>query len=102
MKLIMKNGYEDITLTKTSGDQGIDIIAYRDGIKYGIQCKCYSSDIGNSAVQEVFAGKTFYKCNIVIVLTNQHFSSSAIQLAENNGVVLWGREALLKLIKNAK
>lgn len=101
-QLLMKNGYEDVALTKTSGDQGIDIIAYRDGIKYGIQCKCYSSDIGNSAVQEVFAGKTFYKCNIGIVLTNQHFSSSAIQLAENNGVVLWGREALLKLIKNAK
>ena len=100
-KLLMKNGYEDVSLTKTSGDQGIDIIAYRDGIKFGIQCKCYSSNIGNSAVQEVFAGKSYYKCNIGIVLTNQHFSASAIQLAENNGVVLWGREELLRLIKNA-
>ena len=99
--LLIKNGYEDVTLTKTSGDQGIDIIAYRDGIKHGIQCKCYSSDIGNSAVQEAFAGKTFYKCNVGIVLTNQHFSSSAIQLAENNGVVLWGREMLMKLIKGS-
>lgn len=101
-QLLMKNGYEDVSLTKNTGDQGLDIIAYRDNIKYGIQCKCYSSDIGNSAVQEVFAGKTFYKCNIGIVLTNQHFSSSAIQLAENNGVVLWGREMLLKLIKNTQ
>lgn len=101
-RLLMKNGYEDVSITKTSGDQGIDIIAYRDGIKYGIQCKCYSSDIGNSAVQEVFAGKSFYKCNIGIVLTNRHFSTSAIQLAENNGVVLWGREVLLKLIKNVQ
>lgn len=100
-KLLLKNGYEDVSLTKTSGDQGIDIIAYRDGIKYGIQCKCYSSDIGNSAVQEVFAGKSYYKCNVGIVLTNQHFSASAIQLAENNGVVLWGREDLVRLIKNA-
>lgn len=101
-RLLIKNGYEDVSITKTSGDQGIDIIAYRDGIKYGIQCKCYSSDIGNSAVQEVFAGKSFYKCNIGIVLTNRHFSPSAIQLAENNGVVLWGREALVKLIKNSR
>lgn len=54
-RLLIKNGYEDISLTKGSGNQGIDIIAYRDGIKHGIQCKCYSSDIGNSAVQEVFA-----------------------------------------------
>ncbi len=99
-QLLIKNGYEDVSLTKASGDQGVDIIAYRDGIKLGIQCKCYSSDIGNSAVQEVFAGKTFYKCNVGIVLTNQHFSTSAIQLAENNGVILWPREMLLKLIKH--
>lgn len=98
----MKNGYEDVSLTKGSGDQGIDIIAYRDNIKYGIQCKCYSSDIGNSAVQEVFAGKAFYKCNIGIVLTNRHFSPAAIQLAESNGIVLWDRNVLLKLIKRSR
>lgn len=101
-RLLMNSGYEDVSLTKGSGDQGIDIIAYRDGIKYGIQCKCYSSDIGNAAVQEVFAGKTFYKCNVGIVLTNQHFSPSAIQLAESNDIVLWGREFLLKLIKKSQ
>lgn len=101
-RLLMNSGYEDVSLTKGSGDQGIDIIAYRDGIKYGIQCKCYSSDIGNAAVQEVFAGKTFYKCNVGIVLTNQHFSPSAIQLAEANGIVLWGREFLLKLIRKSQ
>ena len=101
-RLLMNSSYEDVSLTKGSGDQGVDIIAYRDGIKYGIQCKCYSSDIGNAAVQEVFAGKTFYKCNVGIVLTNQHFSPSAIQLAEANGIVLWGREFLLKLIKKSQ
>lgn len=101
-QLLMKNGYEDVSLTKGSGDQGIDIIAYRDNIKYGIQCKCYSSDIGNSAVQEVFAGKAFYKCNIGIVLTNRHFSPAAIQLAESNGIVLWDRNVLLKLIKRSR
>ena len=99
-RLLIKNGYEDVSITKGSGDQGIDIIAFRDNIKYGIQCKCYSTDIGNSAVQEVFAGKTFYKCNVGIVITNRHFSSSAIELAETNGIILWGREVLLKLIRN--
>lgn len=68
--LLKKNGYEDVKVTQGSGDQGIDIIAYRDDIKCGIQCKCYSGDIGNKAVQEVFAGKTFYQCHVGIVLTN--------------------------------
>ncbi len=100
--LLIKNNYSDVTLTKTSGDQGIDIIAYKDNIKYGFQCKCYSTDVGNDAVQEVFAGKTFYKCNVGIVLTNQNFTPSAINLAENNGVVLWGRYELLRLIRNVQ
>ncbi|SHF26132.1 restriction endonuclease [Alkalibacter saccharofermentans] len=100
-QLLMKNGYEDVSMTITSGDQGIDIIAYQDSIKYGIQCKCYSSDIGNSAVQEVYAGKNYYKCNVGIVMTNQRFTPSAIQLAECNGVILWDRDILLKLIKKA-
>ena len=100
-QILIKNGYEDVSLTPGSGDQGIDIIAYRDGVRYGIQCKCYSSDLGNGAVQEAFAGKSFYKCHVGIVFTNRHFSASAIQLAETNGIVLWGREMLLRMIKTA-
>lgn len=96
------NGFKDICVTQGSGDQGIDIIAYKDGIKYGIQCKCYSSDIGNKAVQEVFAGKTFYECHIGIVLTNRYFTKSAIDLAKKDGIVLWDRKMLLTLIENAE
>ena len=44
-------------LTKASGDQGIDVIAEKNGIKYGIQAKCYSGSVGNSAIQEAVAGK---------------------------------------------
>ncbi len=100
-KLLIKNGYENISMTAISGDQGVDIIAYRDRVKYGIQCKCYSSNVGNSAIQEIYAGKTFYKCHVGIVMTNQKFTQSAIELAESNGIILWDRDMILKLIKNA-
>lgn len=100
-EILKNNGYENLNVTRGSGDQGIDIIAFRDGIKYGIQCKCYSSDIGNKAVQEVFAGKTFYECHIGVVLTNQFFTKSAIDLAKKNGIILWDRKKLLELIKKA-
>ena len=98
--ILVSNGFESVRVTQGSGDQGIDIIAFKDGIKYGIQCKCYSSDIGNKAVQEAFAGKTFYDCHVGIVLTNQHFTSHAIELAKKNGIVLWDRNKLLTMIKN--
>ena len=49
-------GYHKITVTPPSGDQGIDIIAYKSGLKYGIQCKYYSAPVGNKAVQEAYSG----------------------------------------------
>ena len=97
--LLRYNGFVNITLTKTSGDQGIDIIAYKDSIKYGIQCKCYTADIGNKAVQEVFAGRTFYNCDVGIVLTNRYFTKSAVELAKKNRIHLWDRDKLIELSK---
>ena len=101
-RLLADRGYEDVLVTQGSGDQGIDIIAYKDGIKYGIQCKCYSSVVGNKAVQEVFAGKTFYQCHVGIVITNNYFSDSAIALARQNGIVLWNRDKLLQMLSECK
>ena len=95
------NGFQNLKTTKGSGDQGIDLLAEKDGIQYGIQCKCYNSDIGNKAVQEAFAGKTFYNCHVAVVLTNQHFTRNAIELAQANKVLLWDREKLINLIDTA-
>ena len=99
-ELLKNNGFTNVEVTQGSGDQGIDILATKDGIKYGIQCKCYSSDIGNKAVQEVFSGKTFYNCHVGVVLTNRYFTSSAKELAEKSGVLLWDRDRLNEMIKN--
>lgn len=38
-KLLGFKGFTDIKVTPSSGDQGVDIVAYKDGKKYGIQCK---------------------------------------------------------------
>lgn len=100
-KILKANSFESVRVTQGSRDQGVDIIAFKDGIKYGIQCKCYSSDIGNKAVQEVFAGKTFYECHVGVVLTNQHFTKAAIELAKKNGILLWDRKKLIELINKA-
>lgn len=100
MRVLEANGYSDIEDTKATGDQGLDILATRDGVRFGIQCKCYSSHIGNKAVQEALAGKTYYGCHVVAVLTNSYFTSSAIELADKSNVVLWDRDALFSMIRN--
>lgn len=89
MALLQDKGYSDVTNTKASGDQGIDIIAYHDGVKFGFQCKYYSSPVGNHAVQEASSGAKFYECNAAIVITNSSFTDSAKKLAAKIGVVLW-------------
>lgn len=84
-------GFCGVRVTPGSGDHGVDVLAEKDGVKYAIQCKRYSSDLGNTPVQEVHAGKTMYNCHVGVVVTNQHFTSGARHLAEVTGVLLWDR-----------
>lgn len=96
--ILSKNNFINVKQTKSSGDQGVDILAEKDGIKYAIQCKCYSKPVGNHAIQEVYSGKDYYNCHIGVVLTNQTFTESAITLANKTNILLWDRKVLNKLI----
>jgi len=78
----------DATLTKASGDQGVDVIARKPGLTVVLQCKYYSSPVGNKAVQEVFAGKRFVGADLAVVVSNNEFTDSARQLAQALGVLL--------------
>lgn len=89
----------DARITKRSGDQGIDVVAEKNGKRIGIQVKCYSNTVGNSAIQEAVAGKAFYHCDKIVVVTNNYFTSSAIELAQANNVILWNRDILKEKIK---
>lgn len=99
-KLLKANGFSNVYVTPGSNDQGIDILAEKLGVKYAIQCKRYSSDVGNKAVQEVFAGKSYYNCHVGVVLTNRYFTQSAKELAEKTQVFLWNRDILNALCEN--
>lgn len=97
--LLLADGFENIEVTKASGDYGADIIAYKNDIKYAIQCKKYSSTVGVKAVQEVMGSKSIYNCHVAVVLTNNFFTEQAKKLAEKNNVLLWDRKKLEELIK---
>jgi restriction system protein len=100
--LIPSNGYDfehwvaealeqfgwDARATQGSGDQGVDVIASREGLSLGIQCKLYSAAVGNKAVQEAFAGAKHMGLDKAAVLTNAAFTQSAKDLAASTGVLL--------------
>ena len=92
-KLFMTLGY-DIETTKRSADQGADLFAQRFGRKVVIQAKNYIDSVGNAAVQQVLAAKTFFACDEAMVITNSHFTPSAAALAEAGGVKLVDRREL--------
>lgn len=81
-------GFQDVEVTKASGDFGVDVVARKNGAKYAIQCKYYSGPVGREAVQEVVAGAAYYYCTRTMVITNSTFTSAAKALAKANHVNL--------------
>lgn len=98
--ILRGNGYQNVELTPTTGDHGIDILARKDGVKYAIQCKRYSKPVGNKAIQEAYSGKTIYNADVAVVMTNTDFTSQAIHDATKLNVLLWGRDKIDSLQKS--
>ena len=85
--LLRRAGWE-ARVSQASNDQGVDIVATKQDHSVAIQCKKYSSPVGNKAVQEVVAGAQFYQLNTAVVVSNASFTASALQLASSSGVIL--------------
>ena len=97
-ELLEANRFTGVQVTQSSGDYGIDVLAYKGNVEYAIQCKNYSSHVGNSAVQEAYSGKAYYDCDKAVVITNNYFTAAAIETAKKIGVELWDRNKLYDLI----
>lgn len=96
-QLYQNMGYH-VEQTSLSGDQGADLIVSKHGEKTAIQVKNYSSNVSNSAVQQVVASMRHYDCSSCHVVTNSYFTKSACELANSNGVKLIDRDELQDLI----
>jgi hypothetical protein len=92
----LKNQGWDTQVSKASGDQGIDIIAKRDGLSVAVQCKRYNQPIGNKAVQEIFAARQFVRAKHACVIGTGGFTKSAKELAGATEVFLFEAEGGLQ------
>jgi restriction system protein len=81
LQAVFENLGYHVDRTKTTGDQGADLILTRDGVKIAVQAKGYADSVGNGAVQEALAGMGFYMCQHCAVITTSMFTSSARELA---------------------
>ena len=91
--------FKKIEFTPKTGDFGADLIGYETGKKTAIQCKRQSKNVGVKAVQQVMGGAQYYNCDSMLVITNQFFTKSAIELAHKSNIQLIDREKLGTLIE---
>ena len=87
MEILKQHGWE-VKETPNTGDQGVDLIASINDLRICIQCKDHEKAIGNKAVQEISAGKLFWKGTHAILVSKSGFTKSAQQLAKSNKVRL--------------
>ncbi|WP_165394854.1 restriction endonuclease [Methanofollis fontis] len=92
-------GYTAV-LTSKSRDQGADLVISQDGTKAVVQAKYYEGKVSNAAIQEVVASKAYYGADDAMVVTTGSFTSSALELAEANDVVLWDGERLSQVLSD--
>lgn len=98
-ELLKRRGFLDVEVTKGSGDYGIDILAEKDGVTYAIQCKCYTSPVGVAAVQEAYAGRDYYDRMVGAVMTNQYFTTPAVDAAKRLKILLWDRGYIERMME---
>ncbi len=97
--LLRRRGFQEVEVTKGSGDYGIDILAEKEGITFAIQCKCYGTPVGVKAIQEAYAGRDYYDCMVGVVLTNQYFTTPAVEAAKKLKILLWDRGYLESMME---
>ena len=90
-ELLKRRGFQEVEITKGSGDYGVDILAEKEGVTYAIQCKRYTAPVGVKAVQEAYAGRDYYDRMVGAVLTNQYFTQPAVEAAKKLKILLWDR-----------
>ncbi|MDQ2074714.1 restriction endonuclease [Haloarcula sp. H-GB4] len=95
-------------VTEASGDQGVDVVWFRESETVGIQAKAYDKQnpVGNSAVQEIYTGATVrnpeYEFDTAAVVTTSQYTNSAREAADNSDVTLYGRKQLQKWLDDAE
>lgn len=95
--------YNDFSVTKTqqSYDNGVDLIAKKNDVKIAIQCKYYTDNVGNRAVQEIYSGKDYYNCDCGICCCSQaDYTKQAKLLAQKLNILLLNEKNVIEKCNN--
>lgn len=97
-RLLEKHGFEQVSLTERY-DMGVDIVAEKDGERWGVQVKRYNGLVKAAAIRQVVTALNIYGCQRAMVVTNSTYSNVADRLATSNGCVLIDRNELIRWMR---
>jgi len=96
-KLLASQGYS-VSLTRATGDSGVDLIASHGKDRIAIQVKRHSAKVSRRAISDAVGGMRLYSCNQAMVITNNYFTPGAILLARSNDCILVDRDLLIQWV----
>ena len=95
-KLFEQAGYR-AELTPVSGDEGIDILLYKDGRKLVVQCKAQQKPVGPSIVRDLYGTMHHAKAQAAILVSLGGFTVGVHNFACGKPIELMDLDAVLRL-----
>lgn len=87
---------------KGGADFGVDLLLTKGRHKIAVQAKRYTGNVGNDAVQAVYAGMRHYGAGEAWVVTNSYFTEPARKQAKSCGVRLVDHDELIDMVLKAR
>ncbi|WP_240951481.1 restriction endonuclease [Caldanaerobacter subterraneus] len=86
--LLKALNFENVQVTELVGDGGKDIIAYKDGEKYYVECKLWdweieNNSVGRPVVQKLVGAMVKDKVKRGFIITTSYFTAEALEYASN-------------------
>lgn len=103
-KRLLENMGFDVETTKTTGDGGIDLIAYNHqpllSGKYIIQCKRYTGSVGEPVIRDLYGVITSERANKGILMTSGTVTKQAQLFAQDKPIELIDGVKMQELLKD--
>ena len=100
--LLEELGYEKVTLTPSSNDEGIDILAENRGLKVAVQCKNWKGKVGRPEIQAFLGAMQHAEMQRGLFVITGLFTAGAEKMASEHSIELIGHNALTDLIQKVR
>lgn len=89
-------------LTPTSGDEGIDILMWKDGKKIVVQCKAHRDPVGPSVIRELYGSMFHAEAQEAKLVACGGFTQGVYTFAKGKPIELLDLNAILHLQQQVK